>query len=91
MSTQPSVRRLTRRKRAGIVATWTAFTLMALGMIAGGVALLVLGVHRVDAIGELTHQEPAEHVRNILIFLLSGTLILGTPAAYLCYAREDLS
>ncbi|GAA1121730.1 hypothetical protein GCM10009630_19500 [Kribbella jejuensis] len=164
MSTQYSARRLTRRKRLGVVATWTVFTAMALGIFSVGVVTLIWGVHRIDDLSDLSaHQVRAvghvvatrklphnpqgtgggteatigftaadgtfhtttqtlqlwsrsrhvgdkvavvydqrspdsfyttslgvERLRNILILLLAATMLLGTPAAYIFYARDAL-
>jgi hypothetical protein len=60
VSTEYSARRLTRRKRRGVVVTWTVITLMALGMFSVGVVTLIWGVHRIDDLGDLSqHQERA--------------------------------
>ncbi|HZX07596.1 DUF3592 domain-containing protein [Kribbella sp.] len=60
MSTQHSVRRLTRRKRLGVVASWIVLTAMAAGMFAVGVITLIWGVHRIDDLGDLAaHQARA--------------------------------
>lgn len=165
MSTQYTARRLARRKRLGVVATWTVFSLMALGMFSVGVVTLIWGIHRVNDLGDLAdHQQRGtgqivatrklphdpqgtgggteatisftaadgtvhtttqtlrlwsrarhvgdkvdvvydqrnpdsfyttslgvERLRDILILLLAATLLIGTPAAYLVYAREALS
>ncbi|MGZ0153027.1 hypothetical protein ACXJJ3_38620 [Kribbella sp. WER1] len=164
MSTQHSARRLTRRKRLGVVVTWIVFTAMAVGMFAVGVLTLIWGIHRVDDLGDLAvHQARArgeivatrklphepqgtgggtevtigfrsadgsfhtstqtlqlwtrarnigdkvdvvydqrnpdsfyttslgvERFRNILILVLAATLLIGTPVAYVIYARDAL-
>ncbi|HWD78780.1 MAG TPA: DUF3592 domain-containing protein [Kribbella sp.] len=164
MSTQHSARRITRRKRLGVVATWTVFTAMALAMFSVGVVTLIWGLHRIDGLDDLSdHQERAvghitatrkvphgpqgtgggteatvgfttadgtfhsttqtlqpwtrsrhvgdkvdvvydqrnpdsfyttslgvERLRDILILLLAAIMLLGTPAAYIFYAREAL-
>ncbi|NUS00245.1 MAG: hypothetical protein HOV67_33915 [Kribbellaceae bacterium] len=164
MSTQYSARRLTRRKRLGVVATWTVFTAMALAIFSVGIVTLIWGIHRIDDLNDLSAHEvravghvvatrklphdpqgtgggteatigftaadgtfhtttqtlrlwsrsrhvgdkvdvvydqrnpesfyttslAVERLRNILILLLAGTMILGTPAAYIFYARDAL-
>ena len=58
MSTQHSVRRLTRRKRLGVVATWFVFTTMALAMFSVGIVTLIWGIHRIDDLSDLAdHQQ----------------------------------
>lgn len=93
MSTQYSARRLSRRKRLGSVAGWTLWSVMALGMFALGVAMLLWGVQRIEALGStaVTESLGVEWVHNILILLLAATLILGTPAAYVMSARDASS
>ncbi|WP_427892301.1 DUF3592 domain-containing protein [Kribbella sp. GL6] len=60
MSTQHSARRLTRRKRLGVVAAWIMFTAMAVGVFAAGVATLIWGIHRISDLGDLAdHQARA--------------------------------
>ncbi|MFD7160631.1 DUF3592 domain-containing protein [Kribbella sp. NPDC059898] len=60
MSTQHSARRLTRRKRLGVVAAWIMFTAMAVGVFAAGVATLLWGIHRLSDVGDLAdHQARA--------------------------------
>ncbi|MFF0267194.1 DUF3592 domain-containing protein [Kribbella sp. NPDC004536] len=164
MSTQYTARRLTRRKRLGVVATWTVFTAMALAIFSVGVVTLIWGIQRINALGDLSeHQERAvghivathklpqdpqgtgggteatiaftamdgtsytttqtlqlwsrsrhvgdkvdvvydqrnpdsfyttslavERLRDVLILLLAATMLLGTPAAYVFYARDAL-